>query len=435
MRVFCTGSNQPIGATEVSRHSRLRASTHAGRRRPQAPLGPAMQRLLRIATKPDKLIIGLISGTSIDGVDAALVRVRDHSRNTRIEVKAFATLPYPADLRAQLLDAARPGHGSSDVLCRLNVAIGEWFAHAAKDLVSMAGIPLSKIDLIGSHGQTLHHLPVADAIDGIPSRGTLQMGEPSVIAKRTGVITVADFRPADMAVGGQGAPLVPYVDHLLFASKSKARGVLNIGGIANLTVLKKDCRAREVVAFDTGPGNMVIDELMRELFGKDYDEGGRTAGQGSVYQPFLEELLRHSYFLKPPPKSTGREEFGKEYCGRVLAQARSHDLNRVDIIATVTALTAHAVCCGARLVVERCGALGELIVSGGGSSNAFLMEALRRCFAPVGVITSDAYGIPSDAKEAICFAVLANETVSGYPSNLPSVTGAMMPAVLGKICM
>lgn len=404
-------------------------------RRAAAAMGPAMQRLLRIAAKPDKLIVGLISGTSMDGVDAALVGVHGHGRNTQIEVKAFATIPYPVGLRAQLLDAARPGHGTSELLCRVNVASGEWFAHAAKELVAMAGLSLSSIDLVGSHGQTLHHLPVAAPIDGVPSRGTLQIGEPSIIATRTGVITVADFRPADMAMGGQGAPLVPYVDMLLFSSKTKTRGILNIGGIANLTLLRKAGRVQEVIAFDTGPGNMVIDELTRSLVGKEFDEGGRTAAQGRLHESLLEELLRHPYFLKLPPKSTGREEFGKEYSEQILAQARVHGLKREDIIATATMLTVESIYRAARRAAESCGAIDELIVSGGGASNLFLMEALQKHFAPASVVTSDVYGIPGDAKEAICFAVLANETVSGYPGNLPSVTGAAAPVVLGKICL
>lgn len=394
-----------------------------------------MQRLFRIASRPEKLIVGLISGTSMDGVDAALVHVHSHGKNTRIDLQAFATIPYPCELRELLLDAARPGHGTTDLLCRLNAATGEWFAHAASDLVAMAGGKLSKVDLIGSHGQTMHHMPIADSIDGVSSRGTLQIGDASIIAKRTGVITIADFRPADMALGGQGAPLVPYFDFLLLSSKTKTRGVLNIGGIANLTVLKKAGRPQDVIAFDTGPGNMVIDALMQRLFAKDYDDGGRTAAQGHVHQPLLEELLCHPYFLKPAPKSTGREEFGKEYAEQILAQAQRHNLTKQDIIATVSALTAESIHRAVRSLADRYGALDELIVSGGGMYNAFVMEALHSRFAPATIATSDAFGIPGDAKEAICFAVLANETVSGYASNLPSVTGAAAPAVLGKICL
>ncbi len=285
-----------------------------------------MHRLFAIFQKLEKRIIGLISGTSADGIDAALVRIRGHAGDKlepheRLQIEAFATFPYPPELREQLLAASLPGAGTVDLICRLNIAIGECFAQAALQIIQQAGVKPQDIDLIGSHGQTIHHLPFAEPLAGIPTSGTLQIGEPSVIAKRTGIITVADFRAADMALGGQGAPLVPFLDYMVFHSAELTRGVLNIGGIANLTVLKKGGTLNEVIAFDTGPGNMVIDALAQKFFGKPFDESGALAARGKVSENLLAELLQHPYFAKPIPKSTGREEFGAAYCEQLIQRA------------------------------------------------------------------------------------------------------------------
>jgi anhydro-N-acetylmuramic acid kinase len=402
--------------------------------------GPPMQHLFTVAQKPEKLVVGLISGTSADGIDAALVRIRGNATAVlphadRLKLEAFATFSYPAVLREQLLSASLTGAGSVDLICRLNVAVGECFAKAALAIIEQAGRKPEEIDLIGSHGQTVHHLPFAEPLAGVPTAGTLQIGEPSLIAKRTGIITVADFRPADMALGGQGAPLVPFLDYMAFHSAQISRGVLNIGGIANLTILKKGGTLGEVIAFDTGPGNMVIDALAQKYFGKPFDEGGALAAQGKVSEALLAELLRHSYFAKAIPKSTGREEFGGTYVEQLVRRAIALHVSPHDTLATAAALTVETILSGARLLENKHGRMDELVVSGGGTHNRTLMAMLRDRVAPAKVTTTDDYGLPGDAKEAVLFAVLANETVCGHAGNVPSVTGARTATVLGKICL
>jgi anhydro-N-acetylmuramic acid kinase len=318
--------------------------------------------------------------------------------------------------------------------------VGECFAQATLKIIEQAGAKPDETDLIGSHGQTIHHLPFAEPLAGIAASGTLQIGEPSVIAKRTGIITVADFRAADMALGGQGAPLVPFLDFMVFHSTAQTRGVLNIGGIANLTILKKGGSLDEVIAFDTGHGNMVMDALAQKFFGKPFDKNGELAAQGKVSEKLLAELLQHPYFTKPIPQSTGREEFGAAYCEHLMQRAAhlqpyGRSLATCDLLATATALTAETIARDARLLEKRFGKMDELIVSGGGMHNRTLMAMLQDRFAPAKITTTDDYGLPGDAKEAILFAVLANETVGGFAGNVPSVTGAKAATVLGKICL
>lgn len=394
-----------------------------------------MQQFLQILAKSERLIIGLNSGTSADGIDAALVQCTGSGPAVQLELLAFEHFAYPEAIREQLLRASLPGHGSVDQICRLNVAVGECFAQAALALVAAAGLPAEQIDLIGSHGQTIHHLPNAEPISGVATAGTLQIGEPSLIAKRTGIITIADFRTADMALGGQGAPLVPLMDFLLLRSPQKTRGVLNLGGIANLTLLKKDGKLEEVVAFDTGPANMVSDGLMQKLFGREFDEDGKTASRGRVSSELLKHLLQHPYFLRPLPKSTGREEFGQTFVDHLVDLALHLDLTHEDVVATATALTIATVWQGAELLQAAHGKIEELIVSGGGAQNPVIMAGLQEKFAPAQVITTNALGVPSEAKEAMLFALLANETASGNPGNVPSVTGATSATMLGKICL
>jgi anhydro-N-acetylmuramic acid kinase len=263
-------------------------------------------------------------------------------------------------------------------------------------------------------------------------RATLQIGDPSAIAALTGITTVGDFRVADMAVGGQGAPLVPYFDWLVFRSKKMNRLLLNIGGIANITVLPRGCRVEEVAAFDTGPGNMVVDSLMHEFYGKAYDRNGRIASSGAVSLELFDRLVRHPYLRRRPPKSTGREEFGGEYMRDVLRSGKNYD--REDVIATVSQFTAYAVHDGYRRFVEKKMEADEVIVSGGGARNRFFLEELQRYFSRARVRRVDEFGVSADAKEAVCFAILANEAVAGNAANIPAVTGARRRVVLGKIC-
>lgn len=392
-----------------------------------------MNRLIRLQAKKTKLVIGLISGTSVDGIDAILVRIRGNGTGMKFSQLAFYTHPYPKEVHQLILKNSVAGSSSVEEITRLNFLLGELFAEAAARVVRRAGRQLSEVDLIGSHGQTIHHLPHPEIFAGRVIRSTLQIGDPSVIAKRTGVPTVGDFRVADVALGGEGAPLVPYVDFLLFRSTAKSRGLLNIGGIANLTILPKGCTLRDVRAFDTGPGNMVIDTLMKKLYRKPYDEGGKLAMQGRTSTPLLRKLAEHRFVKTKPPKSTGREEFGENFVVGMLQSGSL--LPRVDLLATAAELTAYCVYENYRRFIEKKTKLDELIVSGGGTHNGAIMRGLHKYFRSVPVRKIDDYGISADAKEALCFALLANETIAGNPSNVPSVTGAAKPTVLGKICL
>lgn len=291
---------------------------------------------------------------------------------------------------------------------------------------------MSRVALIGSHGQTIQHLPQPAALAGRRIAATLQIGEPCVIAERTGVTTVADFRPRDMACGGQGAPLVPYVDYLLLRHRRRGRLVLNLGGIANFTWLPPACRAADVLAFDTGPGNMLLDALVGLLTRgcRTYDRDGAMAARGCVSQPLLRSLLRHPYLRRRPPKSTGRETFGVPFAERLL---RESALPPKDLLATVTAFTAASVRDAYDRFIRPLGRADEVIASGGGCHNRTLMRRLADAFASIPVRTSDDFGIPVDAKEAMAFAILAHETIVGRPGNLPSATGERRAVLLGKI--
>lgn len=375
--------------------------------------------------KPD-LVIGLMSGTSYDGIAAALVAVRGAGLATRAELRAFETYPYPPAARRLVAAVSAPPTGTVDLVCRANFALGELFAEAAIAIARKARVRLGRVALIGSHGQTIHHLPASAP----PS--TLQIGEAAIIAERTGVTTVADFRPRDLAAGGQGAPLVPYVDYLLLRHRTRGRLVLNIGGIANFTHLPPACRPHDVLAFDTGPGNMLLDALVGLLTRgrRTYDRDGAMAARGTVSPPLLRKLMHHPYLRQKPPKSTGRETFGVPFAERLL---RESGLAPEDLLATVTAFTSASIAHACRRYIAPRGRVDEVIASGGGCHNRTLMGLLAQAFAPVPVRLSDDFGIPVDAKEAMAFAILAHETMAGRPGNLPSATGASRRVVLGKI--
>jgi anhydro-N-acetylmuramic acid kinase len=379
-----------------------------------------------------RLVVGLMSGTSLDGIDAAMVRVRGSGVQTRFEQLLYAEYPFPQGLRRLLLKNSIPESSRVDEIARLNFLLAELYSEAVKKLARRAGLSLSDIALIGSHGQTIQHLPRPRSLFGRKIRATFQIGDPSVIATLTGITTVGDFRVADIAAGGQGAPLVPYFDWLVFRSRKLNRLLLNLGGIANVTVLPKNCSPDGVFAFDTGPGNMVVDSLMHEFYGKSFDHGGRTAASGVVSLDLFGRMMRHPYLRVRPPKSTGREEFGDEYVQKLLRSAREYD--REDIVATASQFTAFAVFDGYRRFVEKRMHTDEIIVSGGGARNRFFLDELQRYFTGVSIRKVDEFGITADAKEAICFAILANETIAGNTANLPAVTGAKKSVVLGKIC-
>jgi anhydro-N-acetylmuramic acid kinase len=377
------------------------------------------------------VLIGLSSGTSADGIDAVLVRMRGIDAETRVKQLAFATYPYPKGLKEFILKNSIPGSSSVDTICRLNALLAHVFADVAKKIAKRAGVPLTTVDVIGSHGQTVHHLPVAEVLFGKRVRSTLQLGDPSMIAALTGVPTIGNFRPADMALGGQGAPLVPILDHILFRSKTKSRLLVNLGGIANITILPASGTLNDVQAFDTGPANMVIDALMNRLFGRMYDKGGAVARSGMIAHDLLEWMMRHPYLRRTPPKSTGREEFGATFVKRLLVKAKGYVPE--DIIATATEFTALAVYEQYVHHGRSRGCVDEVFVSGGGTHNRAIMDALQRHFCSVPVRPVDTLGFSSDAKEAILFAVLAHQTMHGAPGNVPNATGASRHAVLGMI--
>ncbi|MDE3056527.1 MAG: anhydro-N-acetylmuramic acid kinase [Bacteroidota bacterium] len=392
-----------------------------------------MHPLIQLLKKKNKLAIGLMSGTSVDSIDAVLVEIAGAGISTRFRQRAFIAHPFPKGFREFVLHNSLPGSGNVETISTLNVLLAQFFADAVHAVARKARIPLSKIDLIGSHGQTVHHLPSPQNFFGTDVRSTLQLGDPSTIAKLTGIVTVGDFRPADMALGGQGAPLVPYFDFIAFRSATKHRALLNIGGIANLTVLPKNCTVNDVRAFDTGPGNMLVDALMKKLYKKDFDRGGSAALDGEILPELITTMFSEPYFAQKPPKSTGRELFGEQFIAKILNLSRG--ARSQDIIATATEFTPLSVYQQYVRFLQRKFPIDELVVSGGGAHNMFMMEALGRYFSPARVTTSNALGISSDAKEAICFGLLANETIAGNPSNVPAVTGASRPTVLGKICL
>jgi anhydro-N-acetylmuramic acid kinase len=365
-----------------------------------------------------RLLLGLMSGTSHDGVDAALVRF---NRN-RPSLLRHLHVPYPPALREKIAAAF---YGRTSDVCRLNFELGEVFAKAALKCMKDAGASPSEVEAVASHGQTIHHIP--------PERGrqgsTLQIGEPAVIAQRTGMKVVSDFRTADMALGGQGAPLVPFADWVLFKDRAPCC-VQNIGGIANVTVVTK--KLQDVFAFDTGPGNCLINDATEALFGKPLDRGGKIAKNGKPDIKLIERLLGHPYFSKKPPKSTGRETFGPGML-RAIIKNRDRKTRPEDLVATLTHLTARSISDACKKYVFRRHKIREVIISGGGARNGYLVELLREHLAPVDIVLIDEYGIPAEAKEAMSFAILANETLRGKPSSLPSATGASRAAVLGKI--
>jgi len=375
-------------------------------------------------------VIGLMSGTSADGIDAALVEVEGNPQKLSWEVLAFVEIPYPKAVRQSILELCDARTGSVDAICSMNVALGEWFADAALAVCDAANVSPEEVDAIGSHGQTIHHLPHATLAGGKSVRSTLQIGDPAVIAERTGMATVSDFRTRDMAVGGQGAPLVPLVDFMLFRSQDVGRVLLNIGGIANLTVLPKGGQIEDVFAFDTGPGNMVIDGVVHAVTqgAMTFDLDGKLARQGVPVEGILKKYMEHPFFKQAPPKSTGREMFGRSLVEEWVRLSDSAE----DLVATATAWTAQSIADAlARFVAPVC-TVDELVVSGGGAKNPVLMASLSDALG-LRVMTSDDLGLQSEAKEAVAFALLAHETLNGRPGNVPRVTGASRPVVLGSI--
>ena len=397
------------------------------------------------------IVAGVMSGTSADGINVALVRFSTDTgrarrpsphKNQRADftLLAHAEYPFPAPIRRAILGMMNAELAHVADLARLNFLLGELYAEAVAKTARKHRV---KLDLVGCHGQTLYHQGMAARFLGRRLAVTWQTGEGAVIAARLGVPVVSDFRPADIAAGGKGAPLVPFLDYLLYRDArvgriAQDRIAQNIGGIANLTAIPAGASLRQVVAFDTGPGNMVMDAVMEELFGRRYDRDGKVAASGRVLDGVIAQLLRTHFFRQKPPRTAGREEFGREYVGHFLRLC--HGANKRDVVATATALTARSIADAVqRFVVPRFGSQQrrehEMIVSGGGAKNPTLMAMLRDEIAPLGIGLhfSDEFGLPAEAKEAVAFALLAHETWHRRPSNVPSATGAKRAAILGKI--
>jgi len=383
----------------------------------------------KIAGKDKIRVAGLMSGTSVDGIDAAIVDISGQ----KVSLLAFDVFPYSKSLRRKILDLCNPESARLENICHYNFVLGEVFADAVIRLCSKSDIALDTIDLIGSHGQTIYHNPRGKRYGKTAIRSTLQIGEPSVIAQRTGITTVADFRPRDMAAGGEGAPLVPYADYVLFGHKKLSRVVQNIGGIANVTFLPRSCKQDDIIAFDTGPGNMVIDGIIRFISSdrRRFDSGGKIAAQGVVNKGLLNEMLRHPFLKRRPPKTTGREEFGISFAEKIFKKAVEKGMADRDMAATVTAFTAKSI---ARAYQEFLPSIpDEIILCGGGSRNNTLVEMLQDELTSAKMRTTDDFGINVDAKEAVSFAILARATIKGLTNNIPIVTGAERPVIMGKI--
>lgn len=372
-----------------------------------------------------KVVIGLMSGTSVDGIDACLVKINP---DLSFEFIDGIVLSYPENIRQKIFNIFE-NKTSVDEICWMNFVIGEYFAQASLDLIKKAMLNPQDVDLIGSHGQTVFHKPVDEFINGFNTKSTLQIGEGAIIAERTGITTVCDFRPADIAAGGQGAPLVCFADEIIFKSATISRAVQNIGGMANVTVLSPDI---DTFAFDTGPGNVIIDYCAKKFFNQDYDKDSLLAAQGQVDKNWLNMLLEENYYTQTPPKTTGRELFSPEYVEKRLRAAPE---NPYDIMATITALTATTIFNAYEQFIFPKTSVDEIILGGGGAYNPTLIKLLKNYFGKsIKILRHEDFGISDKYKEAIAFALLAYTTFYKIPNNVPSCTGAKHKKILGKIC-
>ncbi|MFH2115232.1 MAG: anhydro-N-acetylmuramic acid kinase [Spirochaetota bacterium] len=394
--------------------------------------------------KNDHLIIGIMSGTSLDGVDAVLVGIRksEGSEPDSVTLLGQVYVPYSDELRDRIARLCTLESSRIDDLVYTHFGLSEWYAVAVLRLLSETGYPRERIDAICMHGQTVWHAPQSQLFPGpngpIPVKGTLQIGSAAVVRERTGIPVISDLRSADMAAGGEGAPLAPYIDYLLFGNPDEGRIVQNIGGIGNATVLPKGGENSRIFAFDTGPGNMIIDAVVGiGTNGKHrYDPEGSIAAKGRVSESIVEELMRDPYFSRLPPKSTGREVYGIDFTRHFLKQAEEEGLSFEDGVATATAFTAESIARSYRDFVLPTTSIAKVLVAGGGALNLTLLGMIQeRLPEGIEVSTSNSFGVPDQAREAMAFALLGHESLVGRPGNLPAVTGARSAVVLGVITL
>lgn len=368
--------------------------------------------------------VGLMSGTSLDGVDAALVEINGLNEETTVELIDYNMMPFTNDTINRIKNELSVEKSSVAAICSLNFELGYLFSDAAKLVCKKANFPIEKLDFIASHGQTIYHLPVGEKNE---FASTFQIGEPAVLCEELKTIVVSNFRPRDMVLGGQGAPIVPYQDYILYRETKRKRMLQNIGGIGNITIIPKDAALSDVLAFDTGPGNMVIDELCRIFYQVEYDENGKYASLGNINHTLLKEMMNHPYIKKDFPKTTGREEFGKEYVEDLVSRWQ---LDPNDFIATATMFTAKSIAESIKPFIEKD---TDLIVGGGGSYNHTLITMLKSQLPDIKVMTQEEMEFSSEAKEAIAMTILANQTIHHLPSNVPNATGAKKEAILGNV--
>lgn len=394
-----------------------------------------MHPIVSLLEKPSRLVVGIMSGTSADGVDVALCRITGHGTESNIQQLDFYFQPFSQEVREEILRLASGKTADARDFCRINFLLGALYADAVEAMCARRGMAPGEIDLIGSHGQTLWHIPQEEEYLGHSFRSTLQLGECAVLAQRIGCPVVGDFRVRDMAAGGLGAPLVPYSEYLIYRSEHQCVALQNIGGIGNITCLPPACGLEDVFAFDTGPGNMLMDAVYTALTqGREtYDAGGAYAATGKVHDGLMALLMADPYLERQPPKTTGREYYGPAYVQKILDYGAAREISGPDLMATVTDFTAQTI----RVSVERFFPTKphKLIIGGGGSMNKTLVADIARALPGCQVMTNEDMGLDSNAKEAVAFAVLANETIFAGNNNVPTVTGAKNYVVMGKITL
>lgn len=391
--------------------------------------------ILTLINKPSRLVIGFMSGTSADGIDAVLAEIHGHGTAARVKQCDFVFMPFEPEVRAEILRLAGGGAAAAADFCRMNFLLGELYCDAGRELCRHAGVRTEDIDLIGNHGQTFWHIPLEEKYLGHKLHGTLQLGEGAMLAEAFSCPVVGDFRVRDMAAGGLGAPLVPYTEFLLYRSEAECVALQNIGGIGNISFLPAGCGLNDILAFDTGPGNMVMDAVTARLTdgAAAYDAGGALAAQGQVSEKLLRHMLNDPYLAQRPPKTTGRERYGAEYTAALCAYAETEGIGLMDVLATATRFTAECIAAAVRDYAPE--PPERLIVGGGGALNAALMRHIRQLLPTCRVMTNEELGFDGNAKEALAFAILANETVFAHANNVLSVTGARHPVVMGKISL